>query len=259
VLKKSTMEQNGIWSEDVKIRAYMVDRYREANLFALQNLCQEAAGNHAQMRQLGYEDMQARGMAWVLNRLKIKVFQYPKWMETVTVKTWVSQMQPFSHRHFQVTLPISKTNKEELILANAYSIWIPIDIATKRPKRLPNEDLPLHNLDYDCEIPEKLPLVLASNSVANEGVIFSSERFVQSSDLDMLGHVNNAKYVEWLLDDFYSKNKNLKPKALEINYLGEVFENSVVQIFIQQLKDETIYVIKNKADDKEVCRAKFVM
>lgn len=243
------MEQNGIWSEDFKIRAFMVDRHREANLFTLQNLCQEAAGNHAHVRQLGYADMQARGMAWVLNRLKIKVFQFPKWMETVTVKTWVSQMQPFSHRHFQITLPVSETNTEEVILANAYSIWIPIDIVTKRPKRLPNEDLPLHNLAYNCEIPEKLS--------HTEGVLFSSERQVQSSDLDMLGHVNNAKYVEWLLDDFYSKNENIKPNALEINYLGEVFEKSTVQIFMQQLNDDFIYAIKNKADDKEVCRAKF--
>jgi medium-chain acyl-[acyl-carrier-protein] hydrolase len=257
VLQKSSMEQNGIWAEEIKIRAYMVDKHREANLFTIQNLCQEAAGNHAHVRQLGFADMQARGMAWVLNRLKIKVFQYPKWMETVIVKTWVSQMQPFSHRHFQVNLPISEANTEEVVLANAYSIWIPIDIVSKRPKRFPTENLPLHNLDYNCEIPEKLPPVIASDSVATKGLLFSSERLVQSSDLDMLGHVNNAKYVEWLMDDFYTKNKNIKPKALEINYLGEVLENSAVQIFMQQLNDETIYAIKNKADDKEVCRAKF--
>ena len=238
------MEQNGVWSEDIKIRAFMVDRNREANVVAIQNMCQEVAGNHANFRQLGFEGMQVRGLAWVLNRLKIKVFQFPKWTETVTVKTWVSQMQPFSHRHFQIILP----DTEGVILANIYTIWIPIDVVTKRPKRVVDFEMPLHEVVYDCEIPEKL--------VFTEGGIFSSERQVQYSDLDMLGHVNNAKYVEWLLDDFYKNNNYGKPKILEINYLGEVFEGATVQIYAQKEEREVVYTVKNKEDGREVIRAK---
>ena len=238
------MEQNGVWSEDIKIRAFMVDRKREANVVAIQNMCQEVAGNHANFRQLGFEGMQVRGLAWVLNRLKIKVFQFPKWTETVTVKTWVSQMQPFSHRHFQIILP----DTEGVILANIYTIWIPIDVVTKRPKRVVDFEMPLHEVVYDCEIPEKF--------VFTEGGIFSSERQVQYSDLDMLGHVNNAKYVEWLLDDFYKNNNYGKPKILEINYLGEVFEGATVQIYAQKEEREVVYTVKNKEDGREVIRAK---
>ena len=238
------MEQKGVWSEDIKIRAFMVDRNREANVVAIQNMCQEVAGNHANFRQLGFEGMQVRGLAWVLNRLKIKVFQFPKWTETVTVKTWVSQMQPFSHRHFQIILP----DTEGVILANIYTIWIPIDVVTKRPKRVVDFEMPLHEVVYDCEIPEKL--------VFTEGGIFSSERQVQYSDLDMLVHVNNAKYVEWLLDDFYKNNNYGKPKILEINYLGEVFEGATVQIYAQKEEREVVYTVKNKEDGREVIRAK---
>ena len=238
------MEQNGVWSEDIKIRAFMVDRNREANVVAIQNMCQEVAGNHANFRQLGFEGMQVRGLAWVLNRLKIKVFQFPKWTETVTVKTWVSQMQPFSHRHFQIILP----DTEGVILANIYTIWIPIDVVTKRPKRVVDFEMPLHEVVYDCEIPEKLPNA--------EGGVFSSERQVQYSDLDMLGHVNNAKYVEWLFDDFYKNNNDDKSNALEINYLGEVFEGATVQIYAQKEEREVVYTVKNKEDGREVIRAK---
>ena len=246
------MEYNGIWSEDLKIRAFMVDKNREANLVAIQNMCQEVAGNHANFRRLGFADMQAQGMAWVLNRLKIKVFQFPKWTETVTVKTWVSQMQPFSHRHFQISLPNSVIARNEategIILSNIYSIWIPIDTLSKRPKRQVLSDLPLREIVYDCEMPEKLSFT--------EGAVLSSERAVQYSDLDMLGHVNNAKYVEWLFDDFYRNHKIEKPNGLEINYLGEVFEGAIVQIYVQKDADEVIYFLKNREDGKEVCRAK---
>ena len=242
------MEQNGVWSEDLKIRAFMVDRNREANLVAIQNMCQEVAGNHANFRRLGFADMQAQGLAWVLNRLKIKVLQFPKWTETVTVKTWVSQMSPFSHRHFQILLSNLDENTEGVVLANVYTIWIPIDTVTKRPKRQVLSDLPMKEIVYDCETPEKLGLT--------EGVLFSSERQVQYSDLDMLGHVNNAKYVEWLFDDFFSNHKNEKPKTLEINYLGEVFEGTTIQLFAQKLDKEMIFFVKNKEEGRVVCRAK---
>ncbi|MBL7817888.1 MAG: hypothetical protein JNL70_22960 [Saprospiraceae bacterium] len=236
------MENKGIWSENIVIRAFMVDKNREANVVAIQNICQEVAGNHANFRRLGYADMQAQGLAWVLNRLKIKVFQFPKWTETVTVATWVSQMQPFSHRHFQVS------DTEGMILANAYTVWIPIDVATKRPKRQLESNLPMVERLYNCEPPEKLPYT--------EGCVFSSEHLVQYSDLDMLGHVNNAKYTEWLLDDFYRGQKTIKPTTLEINYLGETFEHTVVQLWSKQDESGVFYSLKNKEDGKEVCRAK---
>ena len=252
------MEQNGVWSEDLKIRAFMVDRNREANLVAIQNMCQEVAGNHANFRRLGFADMQAQGLAWVLNRLKIKVLQFPKWTETVTVKTWVSQMSPFSHRHFQILLSNLDENTEGVVLANVYTIWIPIDTVTKRPKRQILSDLPMKEIVYDCEIPEKLSHTVEDRNPDNigKGVIFSSERQIQYSDLDMLGHVNNAKYVEWLFDDFFRNYKNEKPKILEINYLGEVFEGATVKLFAQKLENEMIYVVKNKEEGRAVCRAK---
>ncbi len=249
------MESNGIWSEDLKIPAFLVDKNREANLVSIQNLCQEVAGNHANFRKLGFEDMQSHGLAWVLNRLKIKVFQFPKLSETVKIKTWVSVMAPFSHRHFQIILsnadsisPNSREEGSEVVLANAYTIWIPIDIVTKRPKRQVPSNLPLQNVVYDCEVPEKL-----GNT---EGGVLSTERQVQYADIDMLGHVNNAKYVEWLFDDFYKNNNNFKPNSLEINYLGEVFEGATVQIFVKNTEGSIFYSIKNKEDGKEVIRAK---
>ena len=248
------MEHNGVWSEDIKIRAFMVDRNREANVVAIQNMCQEVASNHANFRGLGFEGMQARGLAWVLNRLKIKVFEFPKWTETVTVKTWVSQMQPFSHRHFQIVLP----DTEGVILANIYTIWIPIDVVSKRPKRVFDFDMPLYDVVYDCGIPEKLNFTVEERNPddGGKGDIFSSERQVQYADLDMLGHVNNAKYVEWLLDDFYKNNKEGKPNSLEINYLGEVFEDATVQIFAQKGENEICYTVKNREGGREVIRAK---
>jgi acyl-ACP thioesterase len=253
------MKKINLWSENIRIRAYMVDASREANLVAIQNLCQEVAGNHANACELGYEAMQKRGMAWVLNRLKINILKQPKWTETVTVKTWVSVMQPFSHRHFQIVLPVSETNETELILANAYALWIPIDLATKRPKRMANEDFPLYEYAYDCEMPEKLLFTVLASRPLGEGGIFSSERIVQYSDLDMLGHVNNAKYVEWLLDDYFRTHGIVKVKTLDINYLGEVFQGSIVQFFVQQTDDTIFYAIIEKASGKEVCRAKLLV
>jgi acyl-ACP thioesterase len=76
------------------------------------------------------------------------------------------------------------------------------------------------------------------------------------SDLDVIGHVNNAKYVSWIMDDFKKDYENIDCKSLIINYLGEIFLNERVEIFYI-LKDRTLeYMMKIKKSGRLVSRAK---
>ena len=53
---------------------------------------------------------------------------------------------------------------------------------------------------------------------------------VQRSDIDMLGHVNNVKYTEWLLNQ---RKIDPRIKNIQINYLQEA-----------KLGDEVLFYIK---------------
>lgn len=215
------MENNGEWTEAFKIRTFMTDKSLEATMTTIGNLFQDAAGNHANFRKLGYHDMKEQNMFWVLNRLKIQMIRFPKWLEDVNVSTWVSEIQPFSHRHFIMTDTQGKD------IGCGYSLWTPIDTITHRIKRLTNFDTPLVDKITLCGTSHKLPDA--------DKVELSSEKLAKFSDLDFLGHVNNVKYVEWMLNDYYRNWGEDKFSSLEINYLNDVYSIRSL-LFVQKKK-----------------------
>lgn len=256
------MENNGIWTETFRMDAFMVNRNREATFTTVGNLFQEVAGNHAFCRQVDFYSMQEKGLYWVLNKMKIQMHKFPTWREKVVVNTWVSEMQPFSHRHFELQ------NLAGEMLGSGISLWIPIDATTNRPRRLKDYDIQLVDKKTALGMPQKLP-EMPQNAQNTEGValpneaelkqIFASERLVEYSDLDMLGHVNNVKYTEWMLDNFHRKNDIFEYKTLEINYLDEVKLGEIIKIEPYFFEGNLNYSLKRNSDNKEVCRARFSM
>ncbi len=236
------MEINGIWTETFKIRTFMADKNLEATLPSIGNLLQDTAGNHATFRKLGYFDLIEKNMFWVLNRLKIDMLRFPKWSEEISIQTWVSEMQPFSHRHFVLT------DANGQVIGCGFSLWVPIDSVTHRHKRLTSFDIQIVDKQTLCGIPPKLP--------DTEGVEYSSERRVEYSDLDVLNHVNNVKYVEWILNDYYKNWGTDKYNALEINYLDECLSDDGVVILGKKESENMFYVLRRLRDNKEVCRAR---
>src|SRR5688572_30280767 len=57
------------------------------------NLFQLSAGAHAEMGGISYLDMQTKDQAWVMSRMRVEIDALPKWGDTVTVKTWIVDLQ----------------------------------------------------------------------------------------------------------------------------------------------------------------------
>lgn len=237
------MEQNGIWAEDYKIRAFMVDTTRKATLPTICNFLQDVAGNHANFRNVGYYDMQAQGKFWVLNRLRVAMTRFPDWQETITVKTWVSLMKgPFSYRNFELLAGDER-------IGAAGTLWISLDAEKRKPARVDWKDLPvLPDKPSICGNPEKIMSIKEPTS--------STSYRVRYSDLDMIEHVNNVKYIEWVLDSYENRPDGLSPKLLEVNFLNEMLLGQSVNIHTQ-LEGEHIFKHSlQQADGTETTRLK---
>lgn len=222
------MEKEGIWSEKFKVLAFMVDKDRALTFPMLCNLLQEVAGNHANFRKLGFFDMQSKNRFWVLNRLKLSINDFPKWQDEIEVQTWVSLMKgPFSNRHFSVL----KEGKE---IASAFTFWVAIDADTHKPVRINSEDVVvLENNEASCGPAEKLMQV-------SDGEMAETYT-VKNSDLDMIGHVNNVKYIEWILNQV---EEPTAIKTIEANFLKETHLADTVEI----LNKGNDYLIQSKSD-----------
>jgi acyl-ACP thioesterase len=175
---------------------------------------QEAASRHAEALGVSIHQLLAENHTWLLSRLKIKIAAYPGWSDKIRVNTWPSGAQQlFALRDFELTdtdnRPFTKT----------LSAWLVIDLQRRRPIRIGPflERLKLiedsHAMDGGLD---KLP-PLKHHTLESRFVV----RF---SDLDINQHVNNVKFVEWVIESLPPAVLNSKVLSeLEINFLAEAF------------------------------------
>ncbi len=178
---------------------------------------QEAAYQHAEHLGLGHSYLAKRQLGWVLARQRIAVDHLPRWGDTIQIRTWPSgRDRLFFHRDFEIT---AEGGKRVLIASNAWSL---IDLekrALANPETYMSVELPEGAPVFDSR-PARI------KGSANEG---GDAIPVTYGDLDLNGHVNNVRYLEWVLNNLpLGFHEMHLIKLLECNYLAEaVYGQSV--------------------------------
>lgn len=182
----------------------------------------EAAGGHAEVLGFGYQDSLADGLFWVLSRIKIHFLRYPRFGQTVTVRTWPKSLQQrlFFARDYEVLDEAG----ERLLAATA--LWVIISSETRRIQ--PPERMRLERLRFNGQAALDEQLAKLNLSEAAEPL---SLRRVGYSDIDLLGHANNTRYIEWICDSFPSEQfETQEVDAMQINFERELRLGDVVAI-----------------------------
>jgi len=84
----------------------------------------------------------------------------------------------------------------------------------------------------------------------------NEQRKVFYSDIDVNRHVNNATYVRWILDSWFSDN-NEAIAEFEINFLSELKLNDEFAVFAGKQKDDYFYSLKDSQSGSDICKARF--
>ena len=202
------------------------------------NIFQITAGLHADLGGISFSDMQAHHQAWVMSKMRLEINRLPKWKETVRVKTWIKSLE-----NSRSTRCLELYSGDEKIVG-CETFWAVINTQIRRPENLvlPHE----HFIKY----PENSATVKSVQRI-NLDIAFEKivDYTVQLSDLDIVNHANNVKYLEWCLN-LIDKKIVLKQqiKGFEMNFLKELNLHDEVAIS----KNENTYTISK---DNNVCFA----
>lgn len=180
-----------LWTESFRVRSYETDPGGFASMVSVCNYLQEAAANHARALGVSMEQLEASNSTWVLARLRVEVGQYPQWRDEVVVETWPSGTERlFATREFLVRLDDGGS-----ILARGTSAWLMIDRARRRPVRLPEFITNLERPDRDRALMGTDPAIPEAGPDADV-----CEIRARYGDMDVNGHVNNVRYIEWAME-----------------------------------------------------------
>ncbi|MDD4820537.1 MAG: thioesterase [Flavobacteriales bacterium] len=213
------------------------------SLPGLLNFIQLTAGDHANVCRFGYYEMTKAHQAWVLTRLKVQFSDLPKWTEKVEVSTWIETFNgTISVRNMLIT-------HQGNVIAKVSTVWVCINYQKRAPECIA---IPYPK---DIILPDrKLDITTASRIKIPSELSTLREYHVSYSDIDAMGHVNNIKYTQWILDSLpYEKALSIKQGTIEVNFLSELHIGDTVLIeYSPDNSQDTsgTFVIRRKGDEK---------
>ena len=206
------------------------------------NILQLTAAAHSEIGGISFSDMQEFDQAWVLSRMRVEISKLPKSGDIVTVKTWIHSLENSrSIRALEMYV-----NEEKIVGCETF--WVVFNTKIRRHEALV---LPFEHFELYPEKRATLKSFSKINFNHEKEIVFEKKVFL--SDLDIVNHVNNVKYLEWCLDLVDPKIiLNQKVESFEMNFLKELSLKDEVIIHENISEEETIFSITK--EDK-VCFA----
>jgi len=239
---------------DVRVRYGEAGPDGLAKISAVADWFQEAAGLNADELGFGDEALFAQGITWILTRMILRIKRKPAAGEQVRVHTWPAKVEHLAHRGYELV------DEQGDIIVRATGAWTVMDLQTRHIVSLP-EDLQkayplltLERIPFSCRVVPRLRE--ASSQVSIQ---------VRRDDLDMNGHVNNARYLGWLLEPLPAE---ATPTVLDVQFRAECFPGDTLKSMCSGVhpldaadepsQNGRIHVISRTDDEGrsvDVCRA----
>ena len=214
------------FTNEYKIRQNECNENLEIRIGALWDIMQDAADLHAIKLGFSQKAMFANNNFFLLARMDLKINRLPKVREKIKVTTYPAGVSKlFCVRKYDIY------DKNNVLLAKSTCLWIIASLDTMRPLR-PHKEYPeieLFNKTYDESIPEKI------STPENLEKIYEIK--AEYDDIDVNGHVNNSRYINWIEN---SLRKGFS--EIEVNYLKETKLGETLEVF----KSDNIIKIGDK-------------
>lgn len=226
-----------VFKQNFLIRSYEIGADRTASIETLMNHLQETALNHVRTAGLlgdGFgctPEMTKRNLIWVVTKMQVLVDRYPTWGDNVEVETWVGSHGKNGMRR---DWHIRDYNSGQTIL-RATSLWVMMNKVTRRLAKIPEEvrdEIRPYFVERMAIVDEdnrKLPKLeeLDGNKAEKHLRKGLTPRW---GDLDVNQHVNNVKYIGWILESApMAILEKHELGGMTLEYRRECGKDSVVQ------------------------------
>ncbi|XP_030531113.1 palmitoyl-acyl carrier protein thioesterase, chloroplastic-like [Rhodamnia argentea] len=194
-----------VYRQTFIIRSYEIGPDKTATMETLMNLLQETALNHVTSSGLagnGFgatREMSLRKLIWVVTRIHVQVQRYSSWGDVVEIDTWVDAAGKNGMRRDWI---IRDYNTQEII-TRATSTWVIMNRDTRRLTKIPDqvreEVIPfyLNKLSIPTEENDTDKIDKLTDATAER---IRSGLAPRWNDMDANQHVNNVKYIGWILE-----------------------------------------------------------
>ena len=198
-------------SLDYRLRWLDFDRYGRMRPETILDLFQDAATLQAEHMGIGRDDVMKHGVFWAIVRMKYEIVRSPKHFQVVTVRTW-----PHTPTSFSFLRDFEMLDEAGDVLVKASSEWVLMNLDSRKFVKVTNVlEGPYEfvaDRAFDAKM-RKAPNFDEDNRPAYEVT-------PAYSDIDLNGHVNNARYTNFVVDAL-DPDEHGSVKTFQIDYRHE--------------------------------------
>lgn len=208
-----------IYSEKFEVTTASVDRFGRLKPSWILYYTQQVAGVHCRLLQADLTLPEHAHLFWAVIRHRVQVTRLPREKEVITVETWP---MPTTRTAFPRCVIARDALGNELF--RVLSLWVLMDKNTRKMV-LPGKS----GVD--------VPGLVRGNELAPPSGLMPKpmscqiQRFVGFSELDINGHVNNTRYLDWIFDllpsDFHRSHEI---REFTVCYLSEAMEGESLEL-----------------------------
>lgn len=244
-MTEESLPMNKIWEGTQFVKASELDAFYCMKVSEILNYMQDAASTHATQLGVGYQEMRAAQLFWVLSWVRLEFSHFPTFGHRVTVRTW--HKCPYgmlSLRDFQLLA-------DGVEFCRASTGWLVVDATLGKA-------VPLTRLPYVIPYsPEEVALKTLPEKFSFAAPPSIASRTVRYSDIDVNRHVNNARYAEFLMDIYpLEHHRNFQLQTLTISFQQESKYGDTLEIGLETNSDGHLIEFRKNNSPLTVLRAR---
>ena len=220
-----------IHRQEFEITASHTDCFRRAKPSSLLFFVQEAAGKHCITLGADWVTLNKKHLFWAVTRHRVQITRLPIEGETITVETWP---MPTTRVAYPRSVVAYDAQGKEVF--RAISLWVLMDTESRAMVLPGKSGVTVDGTLTGTELATPhsiLPAVLENAAM----------RTVGYTELDLNGHMNNTRYMDWVDDLLPSAYHKAHPvREFTVCYLSEAREGEAVRLDWQLLDGPCLQV-----------------
>ena len=225
---------------DYRLRWMDFDRYGRIQPCSVLDIFQDVATVQAATMGMSNVDLDAKGVFWVVVRMKYEVVRQPERLQVVKARTW-----PHTPSRYSFLRDYDMTDDQGNVLIKASSEWVILDKQTRSFAKIATIYDGSEELCEERVFERKLRKIPAFESDPSLTRVIVPAY----SDCDQNGHVNNAKYANFAIDAL-EPDAACAVRSFQIDYRHEVWPD--VPLEIQMAKQDGQVLAKGINADGDI-------
>ncbi|KHD45155.1 acyl-ACP thioesterase domain-containing protein [Streptococcus hongkongensis] len=222
-----------IYKEELKLGFEMCDVKLDVKLPLLISYCLALSGRQTELLQMSDKKvLEDYHLVWIITDHEMTIDHLPRFGDTITIET-----EPFAYNKLFCYRRFTIYDQDQQQMAEIITHFALMNPATRKVAQIPRELVEPFESEFVKQL-RRTPKIKAL--VEPQEKIYH----VRYYDLDMNGHVNNGKYLDWVYDvmsfDFLSKHR---PAAIQLRYIKEVSPDGTVASRFERQQLTTTHAI----------------